>query len=219
MTSAIFHLKGIIESLLQWVQTDYESYPDEKDSWLYQFAHYDELETEKELNEYYSLIKEIFLRDESKRNKLSVTLEFPKDTTLLPVVVLREPSRQEGDSNVVSMLASDLVTNENGLQMNIFRDSKVATYDLMCIGWNYTETLLISEVLYGLLVAANDTLSRQYEKISYSLREVMVNQEMNPFPILIRTIGITLQQTNAIPSIVRSPYLDSIKFKHNALKK
>lgn len=219
MTSAIFHLKGIIESLLQWVQTDYESYPDEKDSWLYQFAHYDELETEKELNEYYSLIKEIFLRDESKRNKLGVTLEFPKDTTLLPVVVLREPSRQEGDSNVVSMLASDLVTNENGLQMNIFRDSKVATYDLMCIGWNYTETLLISEVLYGLLVAANDTLSRQYEKISYSLREVMVNQEMNPFPILIRTIGITLQQTNAIPSIVRSPYLDSIKFKHNALKK
>lgn len=219
MTSAIFHLKGIIESLLQWVQTDYESYPDEKDSWLYQFAHYDELETEKELNEYYSLIKEIFLRDESKRNKLSVTLEFPKDTTLLPVVVLREPSRQEGDSNVVSMLASDLVTNENGLQMNIFRDSKVATYDLMCIGWNYTETLLISEVLYGLLVAANDTLSRQYEKISYSLREVMVNQEMNPFPILIRTIGITLQQTNAIPSIVRSPYLDSIKFKYNALKK
>lgn len=216
MMSPLYNLKGMVEALLQWVRKDFSSY-DETDTWLYQFVHHGE--REEDVGRFYDLAKEIFLREAGQRNMLTVTLEFPKDTTILPAIVLREPARVDGDSNIVGGVTSELITTSSGAQMQVFRDSKRFNYDLMCVGLNYEETLIISDVMYGLCVAAYNTFARDYEKVGFSLRELLVNPEFNPYPVFIRTVGLELQRSNYIPSVEREAYLDSIKFQHKILVK
>lgn len=211
MISPIYNLKGIVQALLEWVKQDFDKFDNEEDSWLYQFIHLGERDGDVE--EFYLMAKEIFLRRESSRNMLTVELEFPKDTALLPVIVLREPSRVDGDTNIIGATDSEVILLSGGAQMQVFRDSKRFNYDLMCVGLNYKETLTISDTLYGLLVGAYNTFARDYEKVSFSLREMLVNSELNPYPTFIRTVGLDLQRSNFIPSIERKMYLDSIRFE------
>lgn len=211
MISPIYNLKGIVQALLEWVKQDFDKFDNEEDSWLYQFIHLGERDGDVE--EFYLMAKEIFLRRESSRNMLTVELEFPKDTTILPVIVLREPSRVDGDTNIIGATDSEVISLSGGAQMQVFRDSKRFNYDLMCVGLNYKETLIISDTLYGLLVGAYNTFARDYEKVSFSLREMLVNSELNPYPTFIRTVGLDLQRSNFIPSIERKIYLDSIRFE------
>lgn len=211
MISPIYNLKGIVQALLEWVKQDFDKFDNEEDSWLYQFIHLGERDGDVE--EFYLMAKEIFLRRESSRNMLTVELEFPKDTTILPVIVLREPSRVDGDTNIIGVTDSEVISLSGGAQMQVFRDSKRFNYDLMCVGLNYKETLTISDTLYGLLVGAYNTFARDYEKVSFSLREMLVNSELNPYPTFIRTVGLDLQRSNFIPSIERKMYLDSIHFE------
>lgn len=211
MISPIYNLKGIVESLLQWVKDDFASFDDEKDTWLYQMVHLGE--REGDVDEYYEIAKEIFLRKKTSRKMLSVELEFPKDTSLLPVIVLREPSRVDGDTNVIGATDSQVIPYDNGTQMQVFRDSKRFSYDLMCVGLNYKETLTISDVMYGLMVGAYNTFARDYEKVGFNLRELMVSSELNPYPTFIRSVGIDLQRSNFIPSIERRTFIDSMRFQ------
>ena len=158
MISPIYNLKGIVQALLEWVKQDFDKFDNEEDSWLYQFIHLGERDGDVE--EFYLMAKEIFLRRESSRNMLTVELEFPKDTTILPVIVLREPSRVDGDTNIIGATDSEVISLSGGAQMQVFRDSKRFNYDLMCVGLNYKETLTISDTLYGLLVGAYNTFAR-----------------------------------------------------------
>ena len=119
----------------------------------------------------------------------------------------------DGDTNIIGATDSEVILLSGGAQMQVFRDSKRFNYDLMCVGLNYKETLTISDTLYGLLVGAYNTFARDYEKVSFSLREMLVNSELNPYPTFIRTVGLDLQRSNFIPSIERKMYLDSIRFE------
>lgn len=214
MISPVIHFKEIIDALLKWVREDFNAFENEQDTWLYQFVHYCEVGPGQETAKYYDMVKEIFLRTNEKRNQLHTVLEYPKDTTLLPAIVLREPSRTDGTSNVIGGWTATQITTENGSKIDIFRDSKAFNYDLMCVAANYTESLLISEVLYGLLVGAYNTLALQYERLSYSMREILVNPDFNPYPVMIRTVTVSLQQSNFIPSIEREVPLDKVKFQY-----
>lgn len=217
MISPLYSLRATVEALLDWVKKDFNSFPDEQDTWLYQFTHYGEFESD--VDRFYKLAKDIFLRTDASRNMLTVALEFPKDTTLLPVIVLREPSRVDGDTNIIGATTAELAQSPNGAQMQVFRDSKRFNYDFMCVGLNYEETLVISDTLYGLFVAAYNTFARSYEKVAFSLREILVNPEFNPYPVFIRAVGLDLQRSNFIPSIERKDYLDSIQFQYQIMTK
>lgn len=210
--SPLFDLKGTIEALLDWVKKDFNTYTEEQDTWLFQFTHY--RERVEDVADFYNLVKTIFLRTEIDRNMLTVSLEFPKDTNLLPVIVLREPTRRDGDTNIIGGIDNDIITTPNGSQMRVIRDSKQFNYDIMCVGVNYEESLVISDTLYALLVGAYNTFASRYEKVSYDLRELLVNQEFNPYPIFVRTIGLSLQKSNFIPSIERETSLDQIQFEY-----
>lgn len=216
MITPLYTIKGIVEDLIQWVKNDYDKYEEEY-TWLYQFAHYGELEAD--VKDFYEIAKEIFLRKDCDRNVLRVVLEYPKDNTLLPCILLREPIRDNGDTNNLGELTPSIIQMDNGLEMQVYRDVKSFNYDLMCMGINYIESIVISEVMYGLMVGAYETFSRKYERVTYTLRELMASPEMNPYPVFIRTIGIMLQHSNVIPSIQRFSSISSVKFKEKILRK
>lgn len=216
MIAPLYNLKGTIDALIQWVKDDFNKFEEEY-TWLYQFVHYKE--REEDVEDFYRIAKEIFLRSNGERNILRVVFEYPKDTTLLPCILLREPIRDNGDTNNIGELTPSIIGLENGFEMQVYRDVKFFNYDLMCVGINYIESIVISEVMYGLMVGAYETFARSYEKVSFSLRELAVRPEMNPYPTFIRTIGVALQCSYIIPSIQRFTTPNSIKFKEKILKK
>lgn len=198
----IVKIKKIVEACLKYVQTDFESKTDEKDSFLYKVLG----DTQDGSFNYYEQAKNIFLRKETNPNNIKVVLEYPKDKTGLPAYVIREPGKTGGIANSIGKIESFM----GGVPM--YRDTRQYGLEIMCFSVNMNESILMSEVLYALLLGSWDLLASQFLKIEFSMKELMMENHLMPTPIFIRSIGLELSSEEIAPGLVDTTLLGKIIF-------
>lgn len=198
----IVKIKKIVESCLEYVQTDFESKNNEKDSFLYKVLG----DTQDGSYNFYEQAKNLFLRKETNPNNIKVLLEYPKDRAGLPSYVIREPGKTGGIANSIGKIESFM----GGVPM--YRDTRQYGLEIMCFSVNMNESILMSEVLYALLLGSWDTLASQFLKIEFTMKELMMQNNLMPTPIFIRSIGLDLSSEEIVPGLVDTSLLGKIIF-------
>lgn len=198
----IVKIKKIVEACLEYVQTDFESKTNEKDSFLYKVLG----DTQDGSFNYYEQAKNIFLRKETNPNNIKVALEYPKDKTGLPAYIIREPGKTGGIANSIGKIESFM----GGVPM--YRDTRQYGLEIMCFSVNMNESILMSEILYALLLGSWDLLASQFLKIEFSMKELMMENHLMPTPIFIRSIGLELSSEEIAPGLVDTTLLGKILF-------
>lgn len=213
MLLPIFRLKNIVDSLLEWIKEDFKNSGSDENSWLYLFSKGNDDQDGK----FFKTAKEIFIRDELNKNSIRTAFEFPRNVVGAPCVVIREPSRVNGSGNVIGKIYPGVVpvsqptVGQPGIDINIFTDSKRFSYDFLCVSANFFESLVVSEVLYGLMLGAYDTFAQSFQTVEFSSREITIENDLVPFPVFLRVVTVDLQCDFRAPSIIRSEYLDEIR--------
>lgn len=210
----LIQLKKIVEKLIDYpIEEHNDQNLSESETFLYKLLY-----GQKDgIYDFYEQAKAIFLRTNKDPRKMRIQLEYPKDKTTLPAIILREPTRDEGDSNTIGKAYEEVLSFGNTSFRDNFRDSKQFDFSIICFSNSTLESILISEVLYSLLVGAYDTLASIYNKVGYSMREIMVNTEMAPTPIIMREVRIKLQVDNYIPSLIKQEFLSELNFNEAIL--
>ena len=198
----IVKIKKIIESCLEYVQTDFESKNNEKDSFLYKVLG----DTQDGSYNFYEQAKNLFLRKETNPNNIKVLLEYPKDRAGLPSYVIREPGKKSGIANSIGKIESFM----GGVPM--YRDTRQYGLEIMCFSVNMNESILMSEILYALLLGSWDILASQFLKIEFTMKELMMQNNLMPTPIFIRSIGLDLSSEEIVPGLVDTSLLGKIIF-------
>lgn len=198
----IVKIKKIVESCLEYVQTDFESKSDEKDSFLYKVLG----DTQDGSYNFYEQAKNLFLRKETNPNNIKVLLEYPKDRAGLPSYVIREPGKKSGIANSIGKIESFMG------DVPMYRDTRQYGLEIMCFSVNMNESILMSEVLYALLLGSWDLLASQFLKIEFSMKELMMENHLMPTPIFIRSIGLELSSEEIAPGLVDTTLLGKIIF-------
>lgn len=204
----IAKLKIRVESLLDWVRKDYTQKTDKTETFLYRVLG----GIKDDTYDFYEQSVAIFTRKSDTPYNLKVKFELPKGVADLPLIVIREPGRVDAGENTIGRVTQH-VTNSDGSVSDIFMDSKKFTFDLMCISANTTESILISEVLYALLVGSLNTWASNYNKIDIGMKELISENNIVPYPLLFRTVTLTLTVPNFIPSIIDTELVDKVYFK------
>lgn len=196
----LLRIKKIVESLLEFVKTDYETkIADNKEE---QTILYQVLYGNKEDNwDFYEQAKNIFLKPETDPQKLNVTLHFSKNFNSLPNIWVREPAKQRGGYNSIGSYIPEDKLFDDGTYSEQLRDTKRASYELVCSSPNPLLTILIAEVVYSLLVGAQDTLNELFGTFEFSMKELMANNDSIPMGLTIRAISVETQFENIVPKI------------------
>ena len=121
---------------MEYVQTDFESKNNEKDSFLYKVLG----DTQDGSYNFYEQAKNLFLRKETNPNNIKVLLEYPKDRAGLPSYVIREPGKKSGIANSIGKIESFM----GGVPM--YRDTRQYGLEIMCFSVNKNESILMSEI-------------------------------------------------------------------------
>lgn len=199
----IAQIKNIITRLLLFVQEDFKNNQEDQ-TFLYKT-----FKGAKDGNfDFYEQGKKLFLRNETNPRNLRVLLEFPKDKINLPAYVVREPSKRESPFNSIGKLNGQF---DNSGRM-IIRDSRNYEFEVMCVSDNFLESILMSEILYTLLLGSYNILAQSFQSIEFSMKEVMLNAEVIPLPIFMRSIGINLSSDEYVPTIEEMPLLSKVLF-------
>lgn len=196
----ISRIKQMVEGLLSYVQNDFENVP-ESETFLYHMFY----GISDGSFDFYSQAKKLFLRANSSPRKLQVKMEYPKDKTHLPCIIVREPGRS---SNMPSPLGGfgEMTLDAYGkpeYEREGFRQPALSKIDLMCLSENMLESILIGEVLYALLVGARNTLEEEFIKFNFSMNELIAENSLFPQPILIKNVSIEVEGIDDYCSIIR----------------
>lgn len=210
MLLQVYEIKQIIEDLIDYIAVDYNSSTEEK-SWLYILLHGEENSS----NDLYEMARDIFLRTNKNPKKIQIRLEVPKDPTSLPCIVIREPSRIGGEGNPVGRIQQETTTGST--QRRYLLDSRSSRYEIMCVSANTTEALIISEVIYSLLIGSYNYLSTLFMKINIDMREMVMEKEIVPYPVVFRNIGLSVDSYVRVPDIETGIPSQTINFDQNVL--
>lgn len=209
----IIRIKQILEAGLEYIKNDSLSATDlnsEKETWLYQLLN----GIKDGSYDFYNQAKKIFLRDDKDPKKLRVSLEFPRDVQMCPLIVLREPSRDNGDNSIgreSGLTFPEIIQKPLNSRFE-FLDGKSFNFEIICVSINMIESILISEVIYSFFVGAYNTLAQNYTSISFGMKELMVNNQVIPFPVFLRSINLILKTQYSIPSIEKQVFLNKVEF-------
>lgn len=204
----IVEVKKIVVNLLRYIQKESKETVTEEDTFLYKIL----FGIKDGTFDFYEQAKSLYIRDDNRPNRINVSLEYPKDKTSLPAYVIREPSRTPGDSNSMGKIS------ELGMGRFNLRDSRRASFEIMCFSNNMLESIIMSEVLYALLVSSYNELSVLFTSIDFGMKELMMNQELIPTPIFIRSISLDVSIENIIPQLVNSELLGKVLFEDAGLE-
>lgn len=195
-------IKEIVEGLLDFIQEDCSNKP-EKETFLY---HVLNGQMDGQFNFHKQAIS-LLTRKNSNPRKVQVRLEFPKDKTHLPCIVIREPSRQPQSPQPFGGIGCTV-----GIGNEYPRERFIATsqskVDIMCISENYLESILISEIIYMLLQGARNSFEKTFHSFQFSVSEVIAENSLFPMPILMKTISLDLTRMEDIPSILSERGVD-----------
>lgn len=199
----IVQIKKLLEDLLEYVHQDYANHQDdETQTFLYKVLY----GTVDGNYDFYQQAKKLFLRTQENPNNLKVIYEYPKDRSSIPVYVIREPGKIEGPANSIGKIEKFIG------DIPQYRDNRQFNFEIMCFSTNMMESILMSEIMYALLLGAYDILASRYLLIDYSMKELMMENNLMPTPIFIRSIGLNLVQDEVVPGTVDSILLGKIIF-------
>lgn len=201
----IIFVKKLMEGLMEYVYQDLRDKP-EQETFLYKL-----LKDSKDGNfDFFEQAKSLFSRNQGSPRKIRVLLEYPKDKTSLPAYVIREPGKSKGPANTIGKI-DGFYPGTNNYQ---YSDSRTSNYELMCFSDNMLESIMMSEILYALLVASLESLTTHFDTVEYTMKELMMNNELIPNPIFIRSIGLEVSCTELIPGLVDSELLGKVLFNY-----
>lgn len=208
-------LKKVVDSLLEYVKRDWDSANaggDEQNSFLYKV-----LEGASDDGfDFYSEAKSLFLRTDNSPRKINTRIIFSKDIAQTPTITIREPARLPGSFNSIGRdtgssfgVATDPTRYENE-----YRYAKRGEFEIMITASNQLQVIIISDVIYSLLLAGTETLNHTLDFVlhSLSLKELIANNELVPYPLYIRTITISTESEDVVPSIQRNELIEAINF-------
>ena len=106
----LIQLKKIVEKLIDYpIEEHNDQNLSESETFLYKLLY-----GQKDgIYDFYEQAKAIFLRTNKDPRKMRIQLEYPKDKTTLPAIILREPTRDEGDSNTIGKAYEEVLSFGN----------------------------------------------------------------------------------------------------------
>jgi hypothetical protein len=130
----IIKLKRLIETLFEWVKTDYETNlaaTTEEESFLYRM-----LSGYTDANyKFYEQSVGVFTKTAESPRKLAVKLMFPKQIQGVPSIYVREPARQKGNSDSLGMGigGSSFYLGTDGTTSDNLRQSVSAMFEIVVV--------------------------------------------------------------------------------------
>lgn len=201
----IIYVKQLIEGLMEFIYQDINTTGPVEQTFLYRL-----LNGTKDGNfDFYQQALKIYSRTPNNPNNIKVVLEYPKDKTSLPCYVIREPGKDKGPVGNIGKIEG--FYDDNGAQR--FLDSRQSNYEIMCFSNNMLESILLSEVLYTLLIGAHDISAMVFDTLDYSMKELMIQQDLIPTPLFIRSIGLNVSYSQMVPGLVNNDLLGKILFE------
>ena len=202
----IIRIKDLVERVLEYIPLDIEKNKDnEKNTFLYQLLY-----GMKDGNfDFYVQSKNLFTRGATNPRKIEVRLEFPKDKSSLPCYVIREPGKEKGPANSIGKMTGGIYPSGAWE----IRDSRFQNLEIMCIADNMLESILLAEVLYALLMGSYNWLANTYSTVEINMTELMVNTEVIPLPIFIRSIRLDISTEQLYSSLIITEFLDKLLFE------
>lgn len=198
----IVKVKQLIESLLEYLRIDFQN-KEKEDTFLYKV-----LGDTKDGNfDFYEQAKNLYIRTPQNPNLIQVSYECPKDRTSMPAYVVREPVKVESELNSIGKII-DIDPSGNILH----RDSRSMNFEIMCFSENMMESILMSEVLYALLLGSYETLAEMFLQIGFTVNEIVMENQMIPNPIFMKTVQLSIIVDEEVPSLTDSRLLGKIIF-------
>lgn len=225
----ILRLYKLTQSLLDFVKQDYEynvnNIIDEnlvtehntvEESFLYRCIASDDA---IEGISYRTLAEEMFTRDSMNSRKVTVELMFSRDKAMLPQIAIREPAKGKGQTDAIGGIGDEYFVNEDGSFQEEKRKSYTSQYELLVTSPNRHEVIIMEEVLLGLLIGAQDTLAlaNPFYNFNFSVKELMVNNEMYAETLFVKSIGINVSYDKSYPNLIDNSILTKILFEHQIL--
>ena len=211
----ILKLKTLLDGIVEYVRTDYESKTDETTTFLYLVLN----GNTSDGYDFFEEGKNIFLRTSTSSRKIDTKIMFTKDISPTPTVYVREPARMKGVYNSIGGILPDRVNFPNDQYTAEYRDTKKANYEFVITSDNPLETVLIAEVLYTLLLGAWETLQTQwFDTFDFGMKELIANNELVPYPLYIKSIEFEVQYQNTVPGIQVATLCDAINFANPTIE-
>lgn len=208
----LLKVKGIIDSLIEYVKEDIEACVDEgreEESFLYLIFS----ESETDGYNFYNQAKNVFLRTNEDRNRITTGLAYPKNMANAPYVWIREPQRSVGKTNTIGKLSGGFYEMTDGSFKDEYRDSKSASYEVVVMSTNYLESIMISDVLYSLLVSSYELFTTLFNFFEVNMKELMMNNDqVPPYMLLSRALALDIDFDNYIPAISNEKLLNKVVF-------
>jgi hypothetical protein len=223
----IIRIKKLVDALLEFVQTDYENKvalqileTEEVDHIAESFLArcFDEDDVTEGIDYLHQAVG-IFTRTDADTRKLETRLMFDPDRATLPTIHVREPGKSKGKQDGIGNIDEELYANLDGGFSETRRRSFESQYELMITSANRHEVLIIEEVLLALLIGAQDsfTIQEPFCTMSFSVKELIANNELVPTPLFIKSIGLNLSYDKKYPDISNNVLLNKILFDQNIL--
>lgn len=202
----LYNFKDYLDSLMIYIYNDIH---EKESAWLSILF--------KENEEFQRKAEDLFGRGPRDKSKIRTTLELPNNPNSLPCITLRCPAGSIGDSDII--MQSDTVYNELLEGRDIFRSSQVKQFDFMCVGKNYEESYIISEVVRGLFVGSVETLTgiMKCEKVVVTTKDLYMENDVTP-NVFVRLVSLNVQVPESIPSIVVDESITDFHFNQKVIE-
>lgn len=210
MNIDIVKIKEVVTALIEFIRQDLiDNALTPNESWLYREFNGIVLDD----TNFYTQLKHLIEKGDDDRQKLEVRLMFDKDRANLPTIHIHYPSEtvQGGDNTLNTGYMGIEVINDHNV--NLYARSFVGQYELIVTGGNSLEVVMLYEFLDGLLIAGADTLSYNFDKFEFSGKQLMPNQDIIPYLIYYRAIGVTLQNKKIVTSLLSKRKAHDIQFE------
>lgn len=204
----IARIKEITLGLLDWVSNDLKNATADEQTFLYKVLG----NSEDGSFNFFKQAKGIYGRNAENARKIGVSMEFPRDRMNVPLYVVREPRRiPNQDAAIGGYVESYMGIGSDGGE---YRDTKQFSFTILCVSENFLESILLSEVLYSLYLAAWETLDKEFTRISFGLEEVVAESNIFPIPLFMRAINLNFSSENYVPPISTEELAHFIKFQY-----
>lgn len=216
----IVRIKKLIDGLLLYVEQDYNaklSAGKVDESFLVRC--FDPEEDVVDTIDYTTLAIEIFTRDQFDIRKIDTRLMFDIERASLPTIHVREPAKNKGKQDGIGYIDEEIYENTDSTFSYMRRRSLISNYEFLITSMNRHEVLIMEEVLMALLIGAQDTLAlyAPFYTFDFTVKEMMVNNDLVPNPLFIKSIMINASYDKTYPDIQSDPLLSKILFEQKIL--
>lgn len=208
-------LKAVIDNLLDWITNDFNSVPNEEDSFLYQSLYGNAIG----VFDFYEQGKNIFLRTSDDPRKLETRVMFDPTRATLPTIHIVLSSENTGRDNAVGINRGDNnFIRSDGKKQPIYSRSFDARYQLAITSNNPFETVLIYQCLKAALIAGMDSMIFAGLRLpSLTGDDLELGGEQVP-SLFVRSLNVEVDYDMSVPSLTTYNVLNKITIDNVEIK-